>query len=93
VPGEVASLVCAMKMVNVMVENKESMATVSTEAQDKKKEQLSSEDLERVNKYLSSPVHQVERKPFRPWLMMLLLVLTVLLLSGLSLLISWLVIE
>ena len=92
-PGEVASLVCAMKMVNVMVENKESMATVSTEAQDKKKEQLSSEDLERVNKYLSSPVHQVERKPFRPWLMMLLLVLTVLLLSGLSLLISWLVIE
>jgi len=93
VPGQVFSLVCAMNMVNVMVENKESMATVSNEAQDKNKEQLSSEDLERVNKYLSSPVHQVERKPFRPWLMMLLLVLTVLLLSGLSLLISWLVIE
>ena len=92
-PGQVFSLVCAMNMVNVMVENKESMATVSNEAQDKNKEQLSSEDLERVNKYLSSPVHQVERKPFRPWLMMLLLVLTVLLLSGLSLLISWLVIE
>ncbi|NNC54375.1 MAG: DUF3094 family protein [Pseudomonadales bacterium] len=54
-------------------------------------EQLSPEDLERVAKYLDSPVHQVERKPFRPWLMMLLLLSTVAALSLLSLLISWLV--
>lgn len=77
----------------MMGENKESIVPASVEEQDNNNEKLSSEDLERVNKYLSSPVHQVERKPFRPWLMMLLLVLTVLLLSGLSLLISWLVLE
>ena len=49
---------------------------------------LSGEDLERVEKYLASPIHQVERKPFRPWLMMALLALTVLSLGGLSMLIS-----
>lgn len=27
---------------------------------------LSQEDLDRVQEYLNSPIHQVERKPFRP---------------------------
>ena len=49
---------------------------------------LSAKDLERVEKYLSSPIHQVERKPFRPWIMMLMLVVTVTLLSGLSVLLT-----
>ena len=31
---------------------------------------LDDEDLKRVEEYLSSPVHQVERKPFRPWLLL-----------------------
>lgn len=32
-------------------------------------EKLSDEDMQRVKKYLSSPIHSVERKPFRPWLL------------------------
>lgn len=31
---------------------------------------LSSEDQARVDDYLNRPNHQIERKPFRPWLMM-----------------------
>lgn len=54
-------------------------------------EKLSKQDLDRVARYLSSPVHQVERKPFRPWLMMGLLVLVVVSLGLLSRLISWFV--
>ncbi len=54
---------------------------------------LSPEDLARVERYLSSPIHSVERKPFRPYLMMLLLVSVVVSLSLLSLLISWLVLK
>ncbi len=53
--------------------------------------QLSDEDLARVERYLASPIHQVERKPFRPWFMMLALVGVVTGLSLVSLLISWLV--
>lgn len=55
--------------------------------------QLSSEDLKRVEQYLSSPIHTVKRKPFRPFLMMLGLVGVVVGLSLLSLLISRLAIE
>lgn len=32
--------------------------------------QLGPEDQARVEKYLNRPIHQVERKPFRPWLLM-----------------------
>ena len=71
-----------------MSDNQDSSSPVS-----KPEEKLSKEDLQRVEKYLSSPIHQVERKPFKPWIMMLMLVLTVLFLSGLSLVISWFVIE
>ncbi|MBT8148846.1 MAG: DUF3094 domain-containing protein [Pseudomonadales bacterium] len=53
--------------------------------------QLSREDRDRVDRYLSSPVHQVERKPFRPWLMMAGLLGVVTALSLVSLLISYLV--
>lgn len=63
------------------------------EFQNETDSKLSQEDLQRVEKYLSSPIHQVERKPFKPWLMMLMLVGTTLFLSGLSVLISWFVIE
>ena len=31
------------------------------------KPELSQEDLDRVNEYLSSPIHQIERPPFNPW--------------------------
>lgn len=31
------------------------------------------EDQKRVDEYLSSPVHQVERKPFRVWLLLLVI--------------------
>lgn len=54
---------------------------------DKKK--LSEEDLARVAEYLNSPVHQVERRPFRPWLLLLVLTLAVSFLSALSVLYAW----
>ncbi|MGH1439597.1 MAG: DUF3094 family protein [Cellvibrionaceae bacterium] len=44
--------------------------------------QLNSEDQARVDQYLSRPNHRVDRKPFRPWL---LLGVIVLVLTGLSL--------
>ena len=50
--------------------------------------QLSEDDLERVAQYLDSPIHRIDRKPFRPWMMMASLVGVVTLLSFLSLAIS-----
>jgi hypothetical protein len=50
--------------------------------------QLSEQDLKRVERYLSSPIHQVDRKPFRPWLMMLGLVGVMFILSSISWVIS-----
>lgn len=61
--------------------------TLPAEADGERK--LSDEDMARVEKYLSSPIHSVERKPFRPWLMMLGLLGVLSVLSLLSLLISW----
>lgn len=52
---------------------------------------LSAEDLARVDKYLSSPIHSVERKPFKSMRMMLALVGVVIVLGLLSQLIAWLV--
>lgn len=50
--------------------------------------QLSDEDQERVNQYLSSGYNDTERKPFRPLRMMVMLVVVVSALSGLSMLIA-----
>ena len=47
-----------------------------------KHSKLNEEDLARVEKYLSSPNHQIERKPFRMWL---LLGVILLVMTGLSL--------
>ncbi len=47
---------------------------------------LNPEDQQRVDDYLSAPQHQVERQPFRPWLLLALVLSVVLslgLLSGL----------
>lgn len=44
---------------------------------------LSDEDMARVTEYLNSPLHQRERKPFRP---IVLLVFLMVLVTGLSLL-------
>lgn len=39
---------------------------------------LTPEDQQRVDHYLRAPQHQVERKPFRPWLLLVLvLVVTI----------------
>lgn len=53
------------------------------------KPKLSAEDLARVEEYLSSPVHRVERKPFRPWLLLFWLWVVVSLLGGLAWLFGW----
>ncbi|MCK9469629.1 MAG: DUF3094 domain-containing protein [Porticoccaceae bacterium] len=50
-----------------------------------KSRKLSEEDQARVNEYLSSPVHQVERKPFRPLLLLFWLWVVVAALGGVSL--------
>lgn len=39
-------------------------------ANDTKENRLSPEDLARVQEYLAGPVQRVERKPFRPWLLL-----------------------
>ena len=42
--------------------------------------QLTDEDQEKVDRYLRASIHQVDRKPFRPWLLLgvILAVMTVL---------------
>ncbi|WP_374439888.1 DUF3094 family protein [Pseudomonas panipatensis] len=45
---------------------------------------LSPEDQRKVEQYLSSPLHQVERAPFKPWLMMAALTFVVIALGLLS---------
>ena len=47
----------------------------------RKPEELSTEDLQRVEEYTRTGIHSVDRKPFRPWLMMLMLLVVVTLLS------------
>jgi hypothetical protein len=49
------------------------------------KPKLSQEDLARVQEYLNSPIHQVERPPFRPLRLLLVLWLVVTLISGVAL--------
>jgi len=48
------------------------------------KPKLSQEDLARVQEYLSSPIHQVERQPFRPLRLLLVLWLVVTVISGVA---------
>ena len=50
---------------------------------------LTEEDQLRLSRYLSAPNHQLERKPFRPWLLLIIIVGGLTLLSGLSYLIAW----
>lgn len=52
---------------------------------------LNPEDQKRVDQYLSAPQHQVERQPFRPWILLLLTVVVVISLGLLSRLLSRLV--
>jgi|TARA_B110000879_G_scaffold180683_1_gene237488 hypothetical protein len=68
-----------------------SAAELLVKAQQADQSKLSPEDLARVQQYLSSPIHSVERKPFRPWMMMLALVSVVVILGVLSQLIAWFV--
>ncbi|MCJ8168476.1 DUF3094 family protein [Atopomonas sediminilitoris] len=52
---------------------------------------LSPEDQARVADYLSAPQHQVERAPFKPLRLLLLVIVCVIALGGLSrLLTAWL---
>ncbi|NBA96424.1 DUF3094 family protein [Pseudomonas sp. R5(2019)] len=52
---------------------------------------LNPDDQQRVDQYLQAPQHQVERKPFRPWLLLCLVVLATIGLGLLSRLLSQLV--
>jgi hypothetical protein len=51
--------------------------------------QLTPEDQEKVDRYLSSSIHQVERKPFRPWLLLGVIVCVMIALSVFSYGIAW----
>lgn len=50
---------------------------------------LSDEDQDRVDRYLNRPIHQVERKPFRPWLLLGVIVIVMTVLSVFSYGIAW----
>lgn len=50
---------------------------------------LSTEDQARVDDYLNRPNHQIERKPFRPWLLMGIIVLVMTFLSLFSYLLAF----
>jgi hypothetical protein len=52
---------------------------------------LSPDDQERVAQYLSAPQHQVERQPFKVWLLLFIIFITVIGLGLLSRLLSRLV--
>ncbi|MHC2147213.1 DUF3094 family protein [Pseudomonas sp. 210_17 TE3656] len=52
---------------------------------------LNPEDQRRVDQYLQAPQHQVERRPFRPWLLLAMVVLVTVGLGLLSRLLSNLV--
>jgi hypothetical protein len=51
---------------------------------------LNPEDQKRVEEYLQTPQHQVERRPFRPWLLLIVVVAVVVGLGLLSRLLSYL---
>ena len=52
---------------------------------------LNPEDQQRVSAYLSAPQHQVERQPFRPWRLLVIVLVIVIGLGLLSRLLSTLV--
>jgi len=52
---------------------------------------LNPEDQRRVDEYLQAPQHQVERRPFRPWLLLVLVVAVTIGLGLISRLLSGLV--
>ncbi|EIK95175.1 MULTISPECIES: DUF3094 domain-containing protein [Pseudomonas] len=52
---------------------------------------LNPEDQQRVDEYLQLPQHKVERRPFRPWMLLVLTVAVTVGLGLLSRLISYLV--
>jgi hypothetical protein len=52
---------------------------------------LSPEDQQRVDQYLSAPQHQVERQPFRVWLLLSVIIVAVIGMGLLSRLLSSLV--
>ena len=51
--------------------------------------QLTPEDQEKVDRYLNSPIHQVKRKPFRPWMLLGGIVCVMTVLSIFSYAIAW----
>ncbi len=52
---------------------------------------LSPDDQQRVDQYLSAPQHRVERRPFRPWFLLFIVLASVIGLGLLSRLLSRLV--
>jgi len=51
---------------------------------------LNPEDQRRVDEYLRAPQHQVERRPFRPWMLLVVVLAVTMGLGLLSRLISYL---
>ncbi|MGH8416685.1 MAG: DUF3094 family protein [Pseudomonas sp.] len=51
---------------------------------------LNPDDQKRVEEYLQAPQHQVERRPFRPWLLLVVVLVVVIGLGLLSRLLSYL---
>jgi hypothetical protein len=50
---------------------------------------LNPDDQQRVEQYLQAPQHRVERRPFRPWLLLVLVLAVVVGLGLMSRLLAW----
>jgi|AZII01.1.fsa_nt_gi hypothetical protein len=54
-----------------------------------KNDKLSAEDQARVDEYLALPTHQVKRRPYSPWKLLLVLWAVVSVLGGISYYLAW----
>lgn len=64
--------------------------TLSPHHEAKMSSRLNPDDQKRVEEYLQAPQHQVERRPFRPWLLLMVVIGVVIGLGLLSRLLSYL---
>ena len=62
---------------------------MSAPSRDLQQTRLSAEDQARVDRVIQRGSHSVERKPFRPWLLMGVILLVLTAMSGLSYWIAW----
>jgi len=66
------------------------MTPINVHAEARMTSRLNPDDQKRVEEYLRAPQHQVERRPFKPWLLLVVVLVVVIGLGLLSRLLSYL---